>query len=661
MKLDGVQGNSPNLPNLAPHHYRPDIDGLRALAVLAVLGFHFSPNWITGGFIGVDIFFVISGYLISSIIFQQLSQDNFSFTQFYSRRIKRIFPALILVFIVCIIAGWFTLFDYEYQKLGAHIAAGGGFVSNLVYWSEAGYFDNAAETKPLLHLWSLGIEEQFYIVWPFLIWFLWKRKWLTLLWILLICTVSFIWNLVEIKQHPVADFYSPLTRFWELLAGSILAYISLFKQQTMHGVERSLQEFVGRILPGKMSEQQHYLIPTVVSLLGLSMVFYGLVIINKDIGFPGIWAVFPVLGATLIIAAGPDAWFNRVILSNKLAVWIGLISYPLYLWHWPLLSFASIVSGGFPQKGIRLAILGLSFLLAWLTYRLIEKPLRHKRNNQKIALVLLLMMLATILAGGIIYMKDGFAWRKNASLVSMQGELDHRFFYQYIAGNSFPCVNKAMLGGAFNTFGYTRCFQSKNNDHVQVLLFGDSHAEHLYPGIAKALPDQNVAYYILSPGNPMETIKNAVDQSKAPKVLLINLHWSSLNDVIDNTHFRQLLDSLSAKNVKIYLLRDSPEFNFLPSQCVGKRWMFSENPQCQMPSSIWKKQKDSSDAHLESLMRTYPNIKLVDLGNFVCKGEQCDMTMNEKILMRDAHHFNVTGSIYMGDQIVQQIGADLSN
>lgn len=186
MKLDGAKANPQNLPNLAPYYYRPDIDGLRALAVLAVVGFHFSPNWITGGFIGVDIFFVISGYLISSIIFEKLSQDNFSFTEFYSRRIKRIFPALILVFIVCIIAGWFTLFDYEYQKLGEHIAAGGGFVSNLVYWGEAGYFDTTAETKPLLHLWSLGIEEQFYIVWPFLIWFLWKRKWLTLLWILLI-------------------------------------------------------------------------------------------------------------------------------------------------------------------------------------------------------------------------------------------------------------------------------------------------------------------------------------------------------------------------------------------------------------------------------------------------------------------------------------------
>lgn len=156
--------------------YRPDIDGLRAIAVLSVVIFHAFPTWVKGGFVGVDIFFVISGFLISTIIFENLSKDSFSFFEFYSRRVKRIYPVLLVVLSVCFLFGWFALLADEFKILGKHLAAGAGFVSNLVLWSESGYFDNAADTKPLLHLWSLGVEEQFYIIWPLLAWFAWKKN-----------------------------------------------------------------------------------------------------------------------------------------------------------------------------------------------------------------------------------------------------------------------------------------------------------------------------------------------------------------------------------------------------------------------------------------------------------------------------------------------------
>jgi peptidoglycan/LPS O-acetylase OafA/YrhL len=175
--------------------YRPDIDGLRAVAVLAVVLFHAFPGLIRGGFIGVDIFFVISGYLISTIIFENLDRGSFSFREFYVRRIKRIFPALIVVLLACFAFGWFALLADEFNQLGKHIAAGAGFVSNIVLWGEAGYFDNSAETKPLLHLWSLGIEEQFYIVWPLLLWFAWKRKFNLLTIAVLIAIISLALNI----------------------------------------------------------------------------------------------------------------------------------------------------------------------------------------------------------------------------------------------------------------------------------------------------------------------------------------------------------------------------------------------------------------------------------------------------------------------------------
>ena len=206
--------------------YRPDIDGLRAIAVLGVIGFHAFPAWFRGGFVGVDVFFVISGYLISTILFAGIEQGSFRFSQFYMRRIRRIFPALIVVLLACVVAGWLVLFSFEYQALGKHVAGSAAFVSNFVLWNEAGYFDKVAATKPLLHIWSLGIEEQFYIVWPLLLYLVWKRKAATLAFLLLLLIFSFTFNMLS--SDPTADFYSPLTRFWELMAGAVLAYLSLY-------------------------------------------------------------------------------------------------------------------------------------------------------------------------------------------------------------------------------------------------------------------------------------------------------------------------------------------------------------------------------------------------------------------------------------------------
>jgi peptidoglycan/LPS O-acetylase OafA/YrhL len=193
--------------------YRKDIDGLRAIAILSVVGFHAFPNWIKGGFVGVDIFFVISGYLISSIIFSNFAVGSFSFINFYSRRIKRIFPALISVLIFCLLAGWFLLFSTEYEMLAEHVASGAGFISNILLWHQSGYFDSAAESKPLLHLWSLAIESQFYIVYPLLVYFGWKFKLKLLPLLLLALACSFVLNVFMVKDQPVFTFYAPFTRF----------------------------------------------------------------------------------------------------------------------------------------------------------------------------------------------------------------------------------------------------------------------------------------------------------------------------------------------------------------------------------------------------------------------------------------------------------------
>ncbi len=282
--------------------------------------FHAFPGLIRGGFIGVDIFFVISGYLISTIIFENLDRGSFSFREFYVRRIKRIFPALIVVLLACFAFGWFALLADEFNQLGKHIAAGAGFVSNIVLWGEAGYFDNSAETKPLLHLWSLGIEEQFYIVWPLLLWFAWKRKFNLLTIAVLIAIISLALNIKGIKKDAVATFYSPQTRFWELLFGSVLAWFSLYKKGAFAHIKDNIDAFLASVIYRDKQESNGQTLANVLSFLGLLLLIYGLWRIKKTLDFPGKWALVPVLGATLIIAAGAKAWANRDLPSFQRTV-----------------------------------------------------------------------------------------------------------------------------------------------------------------------------------------------------------------------------------------------------------------------------------------------------------------------------------------------------
>jgi peptidoglycan/LPS O-acetylase OafA/YrhL len=414
--------------HLSHPKYRPDIDGLRAVAVLAVVAFHAFPSWVRGGFIGVDVFFVISGYLISTIIFESLDRGTFSFSEFYARRIRRIFPALLIVLISCLVFGWFELLADEFKKLGKHIAAGTGFVSNLVLWSEAGYFDNSAETKPLLHLWSLGIEEQFYIIWPLLLWFSWKYRFNFLAVTIIVAIVSFLLNIKGIKRDSVATFYSPQTRFWEFLCGSLLAWFLIYKKGNFSNIKNKICRFlsVGRDKNNQEGDRNTF--SNVISFIGIFLLAYGFFRINKGLNFPGKWALIPVLGSVLIIMAGSKAWINKKILSNNIFVWFGLISFPLYLWHWPILSFARIVVGEEPSRDIRIAAIILAVLLSWLTYKIIEHPLRFGEHSKSKVTVLVVLMVIVGCIGYRVYERDGLFLRteglKNENILIKRKRLE---------------------------------------------------------------------------------------------------------------------------------------------------------------------------------------------------------------------------------------------
>lgn len=383
--------------------YRADIDGLRAIAILSVVGYHAFPSWVKGGFVGVDVFFVISGFLISSIIFGSQDNGDFSFKEFYARRIKRIFPALILVMTASYALGWFVLFPNEYKQLSKHIAAGAGFVSNLFFWQEAGYFDSTAETKPMLHLWSLGIEEQFYIVWPLLLYLCWKKRVNLLFLTVAIIAISFTFNVGKVHNDAVQAFYSPISRFWELGLGSLLAYLELHKTSIWGGVKQKFGITSARAVSSNTPAQGSSALRNIQSLFGALLIGIAVLVISREKAFPGWWALLPTLGTYLVISAGPQAWLNRMVLSHYAVVWFGLISYPLYLWHWPLLSFAQIVESGTPAQEFRIAAVLIAIALAWLTYELIEKPVRFGRHARFKVVALCILMFIIGLAGYSAY------------------------------------------------------------------------------------------------------------------------------------------------------------------------------------------------------------------------------------------------------------------
>lgn len=497
--------------NHSPHSllqlpkYREDIDGLRAIAVLSVVVYHAFPESLHGGFVGVDIFFVISGFLISRIIFENLEKNTFSFLEFYDRRIRRIFPALILVLASSFAFGWVALLADEYQQFGKHMAASVGFIQNFILWNEAGYFDSSAETKPLLHLWSLAVEEQFYIFFPFLLWAAWKNKFNLLPVTIVVGAISFYLNLAGVQKDAVATFYSPQTQFWELLAGSVLGWLLQYKRDRFGIIFSIFNQWLNAIFYRNGFSNPNILANS-VSLLGLSLIIWSVIRIKATWSWPGAWAVLPVLGTVLIISAGHRAWINRYILSNRVAVWVGLISYPLYLWHWPLLSFARIIEGKIPHFDVRLTMVGASITLATLTYLLIERPIRFWKHRNLLNTKILLVFMSGLGASGIVVYRSDFSeTHRNENLIFKRKGFEHAIGFSQkwyrgkedwlFLGNDYDeTVAKLKLASVPNDHEVQATFEtfsniSKNSEqfHTAVALIIGPNKESVYP---EFLPDE---------------------------------------------------------------------------------------------------------------------------------------------------------------------------
>jgi peptidoglycan/LPS O-acetylase OafA/YrhL len=369
--------------------YRSDIDGLRAIAILSVVAFHAFPASFPGGLVGVDIFFVISGFLITGLISSELSENRFSFGNFYSRRIKRILPILSTVLFCTFIFGWFVLYFDDYEVLGKHIAAAASFTSNFVYLGESSYFDLDADAKPLLHLWSLAIEEQFYLLWPIIL-FLCSKKYSMsgvkmIIIMLVLSAVSFGYCVYLTNTKPDAAYYLPFTRFWELSFGGLIVLIS-----RKYKINQGISQYA--------------------TVAGLVLLLCSFILINKDSGFPGYIALLPCLGAAAILLSNEDSIGNKLILRNRVFIFFGLTSYSFYLWHWPVLFF---VRNLIPDPGTSALLLSLLFslVLAAVGYYLIESPIRRMKSRYAAFLLIFVLGLVGYL-GLNAFQRNGLDFRE---------------------------------------------------------------------------------------------------------------------------------------------------------------------------------------------------------------------------------------------------------
>ncbi len=400
-----IQSPSPeaDLQSRAPHPWRTDITGLRALAVLPVLIYHAFPSVLPGGFFGVDIFFVISGYLISGIIFRGLMRGSFNWRDFYAKRVRRILPNLILLLVFVAAVGWFLLATDEYENLGRHIYRCAAFVQNFGLLREVGYFTEDALRKPLLHLWSLAIEEQFYIVFPILCITLWRlSRSVKVLGatVLLIFACSLVSCLLA--NDSTFAFYFPLTRFWELGAGILLAFA----------------ETCLALSPARFACRAR----SILSCLGLAAIGASMALYAPRWAHPGWITLAPVAGAVAIILSRPDALVNRTLLAWRPMTFTGLISYSLYLWHWPLLAFLFIAVPS-PTPLMNAAALALSLLLATGVYRFVENPMRRARSWRGVPVVAILLagLIAVFALGEGLRLGHGLPHRPLSSMSDALG------------------------------------------------------------------------------------------------------------------------------------------------------------------------------------------------------------------------------------------------
>lgn len=628
---------------------RRDIDGLRALAVIPVVLFHFGFSTFSGGFVGVDVFFVISGFLITSILFREISAQRFSFVDFWARRARRILPALSVVLLVTLALGWLLLTAKDFSELGRTVRYQSLFISNILFMREDGYFQPASDMKPLLHTWSLAVEEQYYIFFPLLMVVLMRhvRHWRWMLFAVLL--ISFGLNIAYIDRKPDFTFFSLPTRAWELLCGAMLAVLPARK----HAVRPWLAQSVGAA--------------------GLAAVLLAVFTFDRGTVFPGWAALLPVLGATALIWSGGQGstWAGQ-LLSARVFVWIGLLSYSFYLWHWPVFVYANAISIDGVQRWEAVGWILLALGLAWLSWRFVELPFREKLllAGRKHVLVGGLMAMAVLaVTGSVVRSQEGFPQRLTGKA------LEYAQAREWRAGQ-MKCMlvtkdkklDKACLLGGNQEVPATR------------LVWGDSHAAALMPAIESGARREGRPVWLYSMSacppilsdDPRQRCKDFNEQTMEQvrrlqiKDVVLASNWSLYVYGREDGDKKVLLNAHDNTAQSEARMASAIEARVAAIRATGAQvWLFKEVPlqrkgAISRLTSLARIGRSAEglgrplDEHLarqhflsglfDSMSAADPGVHVIDPTPLMCADEVCSIEVNGHSKYKDEDHLSDTGS-----------------
>jgi peptidoglycan/LPS O-acetylase OafA/YrhL len=640
------------------NNYRSDIDGLRAIAVLSVVLFHINEKLIPGGFVGVDIFFVISGYLITLHILRDLDKGSFSIVEFYRRRVKRIAPAMLVVVLVTIVLAQFILRPGDAEKVAESGLWSLFSMANVYFWlfQDTSYFAAASSEMPLLHLWSLGVEEQFYIVWPLILLATYRighgKYFLSILGLLAVA--SFLLGEFYFSYDPSFVYYMLPTRAGELLVGALLAHFFIKKKEV------------------SISEKA----VSITALSGFLLVTGSLFLLSEDEIFPGLRAVPPTVGAAMLIFAGHFGnSFPTRLLKLKPMVWIGLISYSAYLWHWPLLAFYRY---GQPEVSLLAGtiILMLTILLAWLSYLYIEMPARHsKRPATQIFFRQFILPSAVLAILSVASMKaDGYGMRwfsddYKSSLIALRDETRPAYLYDYVCQSQL--ITLADVSDPNCVIGV------ESNIPAHTILWGDSNAAHYIGAIGAFAKESGFRFRNLQIGfcppvdadastfvtarrvadcrNSREITLQAVTKYQ---VIMISANWSSYQSRSDRFFdvFFETVRSLVSQGKRVIVVGKAPIISTYDRLCREKALSFPL-VSCDVHNVLPGPSVVSANARLMKFALQTKHVEYYDFNKYLCPNGSCSAyDENGKLMYYDPSHLSLSASWDIGNTIHKRDG-----
>lgn len=639
--------------------YRPDIDGLRAVAVLSILFFHLGIAPFSGGYVGVDIFFVISGYLITSIIVREISAGNFSVAKFYERRVRRILPALAVVLIATMAMGAVLLSPAQFEDLGKAAAATSVFSSNIYFFLGAGYFDGPSELKPLLHTWSLAVEEQFYILFPFVLMLVARYGGARYFrWLVVLAAVSFVACAIVTPQREIAAFYLIPFRAWELLIGGVLAL-------------RIVPAFPNRVAAN------------LASLLGVAMMLFAVFAYTHETTFPGVAAAAPTIGTALVIHAGmSDGLFVNRVLATRPMVFVGLISYSLYLWHWPAVVYAKHFLINEPTDLETVVILGFILVASTLSWRYVETPFRDRRRfaPRERLFAMFAGVFAIIIAANLYIVSSGGFPGRNTD-ASLTAEL--------IADPGWQHWKDCEEAGEEDLAEL--CVLGANGPEPSFLFWGDSHALALASAVNLSASRRGVSGLIAvrtacppllridRPGETScagfnDTILQYVADHAGLETVVIAARWAlstsgtryknesgrqvELTDVdaadgaetgnvrLFEAGLRRTVEALEALGRQVVVVAQVPEIGFdVPSANYSARLTGRDVNAMIAPTVEEFRERNAAASNVLTALAADYGVTLVEPAGLLCGETHCAVTLDDMPLYRDDNHLSLRGCI----------------